>query len=113
MTMADNNSAKAIRFAESQSLTMTGTNFLSGVNLKVVNINASPAVGQFIITKSGAGVISCDYLNIGRFHGHPDNTWYAGTHSIEGTNVSGWIFTDPPAPTTSFAAFNAFMAAGD
>jgi len=55
------------------------------------------STGTHTLTKSGGGIISCDYLDIQHSIATPADTWYAGKHSINNENVStagsGWIFT--------------------
>jgi hypothetical protein len=37
-------------------------------------------------------------------------TWYAGSHSVDGTGNNGWSFTDAPPPVSSQGKFFAFMS---
>ncbi len=52
---------------------------------------------NYNFVKTGGGVVSVDYLSISRSQATPANTWYAGTHSTDGGNNTGWNFTAPPA----------------
>jgi len=56
--------------------------------------------GNATLVKTGAGAVTCDFLNIGTnvTTASPDNTWYAGYNSI-GTGT-GWVFRNPPGLLT-------------
>ena len=60
----------------------------------------STTTAVFNLTKSPAGLVNCDYLNIQHSVATPANTWYAGTNSVNNqatkTAGSGWIFTNIP-----------------
>jgi hypothetical protein len=76
--------------------TTTVTNFLvSGTSGNLVTLNAANA-GISTLVKAGGGVVSCDYLSIIFSTATPGTTWYAGTHSTNGGNNSGWIFSAAP-----------------
>ena len=46
-----------------------------------------------------SGVVACDWLAISDNVATGGATFYAGANSTQGANVTGWLFTDPPAPT--------------
>jgi hypothetical protein len=76
--------------------TTTVTNFLvNGTAGNLVTLNASNSNVSTLV-KAGGGVVSCDYLSIIFSTATPGTTWYAGTHSTNVSNNSGWIFTAPP-----------------
>jgi hypothetical protein len=53
-----------------------------------------------------------DYLNIRDSASTPSTlTWYAGTHSVNTSNNTGWIFTAPPAGGANFNFFMFFNGA--
>ena len=61
----------------------------------------STTTATFTLTKSPAGLVNCDYLNIQHCVASPSTgTWYAGTNSVNNQAVvtagSGWIFTNIP-----------------
>ena len=61
----------------------------------------STTTAAFTLTKSPAGLVNCDYLNIQHCIASPSTlTWYAGTNSVNNQAVvtagSGWIFTNMP-----------------
>lgn len=47
---------------------------------------------QFTLSKLD-GIVNCDYLNISDSNATGGADWYAGEHSIDSGNNSGWIFT--------------------
>lgn len=47
-------------------------------------------------TRPAAAVMSGDYLVIQDSAAIGGAAWYAGTHSVDVSNNSGWIFTAPP-----------------
>lgn len=76
--------------------TLTGKNWLlsgSAGNLNTIQTYNSN-VNYFV--KSGGGIVSVDYISISYSHATPSSqTWYAGTHSTDGGNNTGWSFTNP------------------
>jgi hypothetical protein len=71
-----------------------------------INTDAG-STATYALTKTGGGIVSCDFLNIQHSVATPALTWYAGTGSVDNQSVvtagSGWIFTAPPP--NSGAAF--------
>lgn len=63
----------------------------------------SDTTSAFNLIKSGGGVISSDYLSIIYSTATPESTWYAGAHSTDGGNNTGWIFTSSPIISTKNA----------
>jgi len=77
--------------------TTTVTNFtVRGTAGNVVTLQRTGASGTFTLTKSGAGLIDLDYLNISNSTVNPSNTWYAGANSTDGGGNTRWIFTAAP-----------------
>ena len=83
--------------------TITFPNATTTVNAFNVNGNPNNLItlsrtgtsGKFTLSKS-SGIVSCDYLSISNSTVTGGATWYAGTHSINGGNNTGWIFNSPP-----------------
>lgn len=81
--------------------TQTVSSFLvNGSSGKLITLN-STTTGTFALVFVGAGVVSCDYLNIQHSVATPAiGKWYAGANSVNNqadvTAGSGWIFTVPP-----------------
>jgi hypothetical protein len=89
-----------------KSVTLPGsttTTIISGLGLangtNVITFTAS--AGSATVSKSGGGTVSWDYVNLTNIPAAQASTWYAGTHSTDGTGNTNWIFTDPPAGTSS------------
>lgn len=76
--------------------TITYSNFSGGGSAGNLNVMAPATAGQaYSFAKSSAGLVSNDYLNISYCNASPASTWYAGSHSTDGGNNTGWSFTDP------------------
>ena len=80
--------------------TTTVASFTRDAGTNVITIGSITAASH-TLTKTGGGYNSLDYLSISRSTATPGSTWYAGSHSTDGGNNSGWIFG--PAPLTSSA----------
>jgi hypothetical protein len=66
-----------------------------GNNDAYIHIDTIYNNNQFILSKS-SGTVSCDYLDLSNSNATGGATWYAGSHSNDTTNNTGWIFTDLP-----------------
>ena len=87
--------AHSIRFFPGSSQTIKAmSNVASAGNLQTLTI--SSGVTPATLTYSGSDRIGLDYLSISYITATPANSFYAGTHSTNGGNNSGWLFTDPP-----------------
>jgi len=80
----------------------TGYSVASGLSVSggsgtggTVDISQVSPSGQFTLSKS-SGVVSCDYLDISNSNATGGATWYAGSHSNNTINNSGWLFEDAP-----------------
>lgn len=83
---------------EGSGTTTVSSFILSGTISKTIYLDTtSGSVGQHILSKA-SGVVVCDYLNISNSNATGGATWYAGSHSTNTTNNTGWIFSDPPPP---------------
>lgn len=82
--------------------------FTSGSITTVSSFTATGTLGNTItigstttathsLVKVGGGNIFCDYLVLSYSTTTPSNTWYAGAHSTDNGNNSGWIFNAPPS----------------
>jgi hypothetical protein len=79
--------------------TQTVTNFnVSGTAGNLVYLESiNGGIGsQFTLSKS-SGTVSSDYLYLRDSNATGGAAWYAGTHSTNVSNNSGWTFTAPPA----------------
>lgn len=61
-----------------------------------------PAAIEFI----GTGVVNADYLSISQSAATPANTWYAGSNSVIGNWVTGWVLGAPPKGNGLFFGSN-------
>lgn len=95
-TLRFDNVGNALKFAASSNTTVT-TATISGTAGNLVTLDTTSGSGTFTLTKAGGGIVSLDYLSVTRSAATPSSTWYAGTHSTDGGNNSGWTFTDAPS----------------
>ena len=82
---------------------------LAGANATaLVTINTTTAGSQFNLSKA-SGTVSTDYLSIKDCNATGGASWYAGTHSTNVSNNTGWVFTGPPAPSAGGYRFFIFF----
>lgn len=62
----------------------------------LASIRSSSSTTKTNLVYSGAGVVSTDYISANDVAASPANTWYLGTHSVDGLDNTGLIFTNPP-----------------
>lgn len=87
--------AQTFGFTAGTTTTIEDANgFPSGTAGNVITV-ASITAANHNLAKSGGGLVSVDYMSISRSQAAPGTTWYAGTHSTDGGNNSGWTFTAP------------------
>lgn len=91
------NPPTALTFIEFETTTVN-TFTVSGTADNLITINSDSNSDQFILSKS-SGTVSSDYLDISNSKATGGATWYAGAHSIDGGNNTGWIFENAPVPT--------------
>lgn len=72
------------------SITISGTTVIDTVSVKKI------LPGQHTLSKT-SGTIASDYLNLSHSNATGGATWYAGSHSTNTTDNTGWIFTDAPS----------------
>lgn len=93
--------ASTTRFTPKYSVTVTGSVTANGkagelVLLKLTSESAVEAESWLFVNSTGANV-SLDYLELQGSKAEGANNSYAGTHSVEKTNVHNWKFEAPPA----------------
>ena len=82
----------------------------SGMTISVTNFVATGTAGNLIFILADApgsefsfsvasGDVVCDYLDLTDCHGIGGATFYAGSHSVNNGNNTGWSFTDPVTGT--------------
>ncbi|MEI7757663.1 MAG: hypothetical protein WCI80_01330 [Bacteroidota bacterium] len=81
----------------------------SGQSSAILTLKSATAGTQATLNLTGGGTVSVDYLSIQDISATPSSlTWYAGTHSTNVSNNTGWIFSSPSTPpnVNFFAFFN-------
>jgi hypothetical protein len=86
---------EGVGFAAGYTQTITGTFGVSGTAGYPFAIRSMDYGSQFTLSKA-SGTVSCDYLSITDSVATGGADWYAGTHSTNVSNNTGWIFTAPP-----------------
>jgi len=84
---------RTVLFTANTTTTLT-TFTVSGATGATTTIGSLTAAPHYL-TKAGGGTISSDYLSLSRSNATPTATWYAGTHSVDGGNNTGWVFAAP------------------
>lgn len=99
--------ARTVLFTAGTTTTVGSMTRDAGTN--VITIGSITAASH-TLTKTGGGFVSMDYLSVSRSTAGPTTTWYAGTHSTDGGNNSGWYFTLPSVTVTGTAAYSTWTA---
>jgi len=86
-----------VAFVPNTTQTITGTFGVSGTAGNLVTLRSTLPGTQFTLSKS-SGTVSTDYLSLQDSAATGGAAWYAGTHSTNVSNNTGWIFTAPPGP---------------
>lgn len=87
--------ALAVQFTSGSSTTVSSFT-ATGTAGNEITIGSTSAATHSLV-KVGGGNIFCDYLILSYSTATPSNTWYAGAHSTDNGNNSGWIFNAPPS----------------
>lgn len=96
MTMASAG-AKTVKFTKSNTVTLTGNEFLSGTAGALITIDTNDGTGTWTLNKT-TEIINSDYLNLTRSAASGGASFYAGplSHSTDGGGNTGWVFTAAP-----------------
>jgi hypothetical protein len=86
-----------VAFVPNTTQTITGTFGVSGTAGNLATLRSTLPGTQFTLSKS-SGTVSTDYLSLQDSAATGGAEWYAGTHSTNVSNNTGWIFTAPPGP---------------
>lgn len=97
--------ARTLTLPASTTTTVNAFN-LAGVSGSLVTINSSTSGTQATMNLTTGAVANSDYLSIKDSNVTPSTgTWYAGAHSTNVSNNTGWIFTAYPASSGNFFMF--------
>lgn len=81
--------------ATGETWTRQGNMVMGKTNAISLTSSSNGTPTTWTITKSGGGIVACDYLMLFNSTGSPGSTWYAGAHSSDCGSNSGWSFTTP------------------
>ena len=93
---------QTITFTDGTTQTISNLTRDAGVSIKTLQGSGAAGWG---ITYAGATYVSQDYFSISRSNALPAvNKFYAGTHSTNGGNNTGWNFYAPDSPSVTVQA---------
>lgn len=81
------------QFFTATTITTVNTFTANGFPFYLTRINSTTG-NTFNLVKAGGGIICCDFITINYSNASPNNTWYAGIHSIDMGINTGWLFSD-------------------
>lgn len=87
--------AHTITFTDGTTQTV-GAWTVKGTRENVVTLQGSSTAGWNLAYAGQLRVTGLDYLSVSRSTATPADTWYAGEHSTNGGNNSGWQFVQDP-----------------
>lgn len=113
VTISGNNSFNDITIGAPKTVTVTASstqtiagNFVAtGSASNAITINSTSAGVAGILSKS-SGTVNADYLILQDSNATGGATWFAGSHSVAISGVTGWIFSTPLPPGGSGTAPN-------
>lgn len=94
----------AVYFEAGSTQTINGIFDVVGTAGNLITLDSDDSPNQFILSKL-SGTVACDYLDLSNSNATGGATWYAGSHSVNNGNNTGWIFTDPPASSPNSLFF--------
>lgn len=100
----DASNPRTLTFTAGTTNTVTGNFNVQGTAGNLITIASSTPGSQATLSKA-SGVVSADYLSLQDSAATGGAGWYAGAHSTNVSNVSGWNFATAPAPAASFMPF--------
>lgn len=106
LIIVGNNTFDTLKISGVARTIQFGNNLGSGYTTHITTLQCSGTVGNLNVfqpyttnaynfVKDGGGIVSNDYLSLSYCHASPTTTWYAGTHSMDGGNNTGWYFQNP------------------
>jgi hypothetical protein len=93
-----NDDIPRVRFQAGSTQTITNAFSCNGTSSQTFYLEGVSNSTWYLVF-SGSGIVSCNYLTINYSSASPANKWYAGPNSVQGTGVSGWIFSGGPTPS--------------
>lgn len=106
---SDASNARTLTFPASTTTTFTNWNVNGGPG-RLITVNSSTGGVQHTLSKSSGFAVS-DYLSIQDSNATGGAGWYAGTHSTNVSNNTGWVFTDAPLILPAVMSATASMPA--
>lgn len=102
LNFSDVTNARTLRFTAATTTTFTGAFNVNGTAGKLMTVGSITAANH-TLTKA-SGTVASDYLSVSRSQAGGGAAWYAGplTHSTDGGNNTGWIFTAAPLTQGNF-----------
>jgi hypothetical protein len=95
----DGTAAHAVKFTKSTTTNVATFNVNGaggGGSVRII-LDTVDGAGTFTLHCTGAGPISCDWLDIRRSTVDASPLWYAGVNSLNTASNTNWIFTAPPS----------------
>lgn len=101
LKFSDPTNARTLRFTAATITILASASAwqVFGTSGKLMSVSSITAATHTISCASGT--VSCDYVIFTNSIATGGATFYAGSHSVDNGGNSGWIFTDPPASTTT------------
>lgn len=93
LNVSDSLNGRTVQFAAGTTYTFGTFNVQGSAAGQMTIVSSTPGT-PFTLTKSSR-VVSCDYLTLSDVTATGGASWYAGTHSVNNGNVTGWMFTAP------------------
>lgn len=87
---------QSIRFTGGGTTTIedSGASLPSGTSGNLITYQTVSGTSAYHFTKSGGGMVNCDYISISRSTADQTNTFFAGHNSTDGGNNTSWKFGD-------------------
>jgi hypothetical protein len=99
INFSDATNARTLQFTAGTTNIILNHFNVQGTSGKLMTVNSITGGSTFTLSRS-SGTESCDYLSLQDSIATGGAAWYAGTHSTNVSNNSGWIFTAGASSTT-------------
>lgn len=100
LNFSDVTNARTLQLSATSTQTITGSFNVNGTSGKLMTINSTSG-GSAANLVDAVGTQSCDFLSIQDSAAGGGASWYAGANSTDVSGNSGWIFTAPPAASST------------